>query len=155
LRGYVENPGYYFADSEQYKEQELDNLMLTQGWSRFNVSNAINSGSSNIENPFYMERGQFLSGHVKNFRGKNSVNSQILLIGTNGIVRELRTDSTGHFVENDIWYDIGTRFIVQAISEKGKQNQELKLDDPVFRHFTFKNIILIIMKNIIILNCIS
>ena len=141
LKGYVENPGYYFADSEQYKEQELDNLMLTQGWSRFNVSNAINSGSSNIENPFYMERGQFLSGHVKNFRGKNSVNSQILLIGTNGIVRELRTDSTGHFVENDIWYDIGTRFIVQAISEKGKQNQELKLDDPVFRHFTFKNII--------------
>ena len=141
LQGYVEQPGYYFADSEQYRERELDDLMLTQGWSRFDVTNILNDSDNAPHNPFYMERGQFLSGHVKNFRGKNSVNSEIILIGTNGIVRELKTDSTGHFVENDLWYDIGTRFIVQAISEKGRQNQELQLDDPVFRPFAFKNII--------------
>lgn len=137
ILGYVEQPGYYFSGTDSCHVRALDDLMLTQGWSRFDVSECLKS-KIDILNPFYLERGQFLSGYVKNFRGKNSINSEIILIGTNGIVRELVTDSLGSFVENDIWYDIGTRFIVQAISEKGRQNQELQLDEPIFRPYYSK-----------------
>jgi hypothetical protein len=35
LKGTVENPGYYLRDSSQAGQQALDNLLLTQGWSRF------------------------------------------------------------------------------------------------------------------------
>ncbi|QNP53714.1 hypothetical protein H9L05_09325 [Hymenobacter qilianensis] len=35
LKGYVENPGYYFQNKTPATEQALDHLMLTQGWRRF------------------------------------------------------------------------------------------------------------------------
>jgi hypothetical protein len=35
LRGHVENPGYYVRDSSATGRAAADNLMLTQGWSRF------------------------------------------------------------------------------------------------------------------------
>ncbi len=36
LKGYVHNPGYYFAGQGDSARLALDNLMLTHGWSRYN-----------------------------------------------------------------------------------------------------------------------
>ncbi|NER14117.1 hypothetical protein GWK08_11745 [Leptobacterium flavescens] len=36
LRGHVENAAYYFRDMDRKKEYDLDILLLTQGWSRYN-----------------------------------------------------------------------------------------------------------------------
>ena len=132
LEGYVESPGYYFSGDYSLKQHDMDVLMLTQGWRRFNINDVL-QGAPVVPKLFYLERGQFLSGHVKNYWGKKSLNSDIILIGTNGIARKLQTDSTGHFVENDIWFDIGTRFIVQALRKDGKDNLELELDNQEFR----------------------
>lgn len=35
LKGNIENPEYYFANNTAEADEALDNLMLTQGWSRF------------------------------------------------------------------------------------------------------------------------
>ncbi|XLS30644.1 hypothetical protein ACJD0Z_07410 [Flavobacteriaceae bacterium M23B6Z8] len=35
IKGYVENPGYYFKNVDRRKEYDLDLLLLTQGWSRY------------------------------------------------------------------------------------------------------------------------
>ena len=132
LEGYVESPGYYFSGDYSLKQHDMDVLMLTQGWRRFKLSDVL-QGAPIKPKYYYLERGQFLSGHVKNYWGKKSLNTDIILIGTNGIARKLQTDSTGHFIENDIWFDIGTRFIVQALRKDGKDNLELELDDQEFR----------------------
>ena len=132
LEGYVESPGYYFSGDYSLKQHDMDVLMLTQGWRRFKLSDVLQGVPANPKY-YYLERGQFLSGHVKNYWGKKSLNTDIILIGTNGIARKLQTDSTGHFVENDIWFDIGTRFIVQALRKDGKDNLELELDNQEFR----------------------
>ena len=132
LEGYIESPGYYFQGNYSQKQHDMELLMLTQGWRRFNINDVL-QGAPVAPKHFYLERGQFLSGHVKNYWGKKSLNMDIILIGTNGIARKLQTDSTGHFVENDIWYDIGTRFIVQALRKDGKDNLELQLDNQEFK----------------------
>jgi hypothetical protein len=36
LRGYIESPNYYFEDSTAKARMALDNLLMTQGWRRFN-----------------------------------------------------------------------------------------------------------------------
>ena len=36
LKGYVEDPQFYFENSDAFKNQALDDLMMTQGWRRFN-----------------------------------------------------------------------------------------------------------------------
>lgn len=41
LKGRVENPNYYLTIGGNEKEQAIDNLMLTHGWSRFNWSDIM------------------------------------------------------------------------------------------------------------------
>ena len=36
VKGVIEQPKYYFTDTNQKKEYELDNLLITQGWSSYN-----------------------------------------------------------------------------------------------------------------------
>ena len=133
LKGYVENPGYYFNGDVLSKDKDLDYLLLTQGWSKFSLQHILQDSYSRTRE-YYLERGQFLSGRVKNYWGKRPLyDNSIILIGSNGIARELQTDSSGYFIEDDLWYDQDTRFVVQALTPKGKSNLELYLDEPKFR----------------------
>ena len=133
LKGYVECPGYYFNGDLESKDLDLEHLLLTQGWSKFSLQEILQNSYSR-DRKYYLERGQFLSGRVKNYWGKRPLfDNSIILIGTNGIARELQTDSTGYFVEDDLWYDEGTRFVVQALTPKGRSNLELQLDNQEFR----------------------
>ncbi|RED46529.1 hypothetical protein DFQ10_101300 [Winogradskyella eximia] len=42
LKGNIENAGYYFSDIDRKKKYELDNLLLTQGWSSYNWHTIFN-----------------------------------------------------------------------------------------------------------------
>ncbi len=41
LKGYIHNPAWYFEDQNDSTRLALDNLLLTQGWSRFNWSKLL------------------------------------------------------------------------------------------------------------------
>lgn len=41
LKGYVEDPSFYFSDTIPLAERALDNLMITQGWRRFDWNEVI------------------------------------------------------------------------------------------------------------------
>jgi hypothetical protein len=43
LKGHIENPGYYFTATEPTVAEAADNLMLTQGWSRFRWEDLLTS----------------------------------------------------------------------------------------------------------------
>ncbi len=46
LRGNIESPGYYFKNINAETDAALDNLMLTQGWRRFQWNNILNGKSA-------------------------------------------------------------------------------------------------------------
>ncbi|MEO7522486.1 MAG: hypothetical protein ABIT58_00250, partial [Ferruginibacter sp.] len=52
LRGYIYNPGYYFESDDAEHRQALDNLMLTHGWTRYNVRQ--NTASDKTNNDHYL-----------------------------------------------------------------------------------------------------
>ncbi|WP_394749783.1 hypothetical protein [Spongiimicrobium salis] len=62
IRGFVENPGYYFNDLNAKKESELDLLLLTQGWSRYQWTNILNRPP---EDEFEFEQGLRFDAVVK------------------------------------------------------------------------------------------
>lgn len=136
LTGYIEQAGYYFEKYDQEHIEALDNLMLTQGWSRFNIEEIL-AHAKLPEPKYFVERGQYLSGYVKNFLGKDSKGATIRIFGNNGIMAQCFTNEKGRFVNEDIWFDEGTRFTVQAISAKGKKSIELLLDEQQFEKPTF------------------
>ena len=61
LRGAVENPQYYFSNSDRKKKFELDVLLLTQGWSRYSWDKIFTSQPK----PSYdFENGIAINGFV-------------------------------------------------------------------------------------------
>ena len=61
VRGYVENPAYYFRGFDPKKSFDLDLLLLTQGWSRYEWKNIFNRAPV-INFPY--ENGLTLKGSI-------------------------------------------------------------------------------------------
>ncbi|WP_394749781.1 hypothetical protein [Spongiimicrobium salis] len=59
LHGFVENPAYYFKDMNAKKRGQLDVLLLTQGWSKYNWNAILNRAPEQL---YVFERGISLNG---------------------------------------------------------------------------------------------
>jgi TonB-dependent SusC/RagA subfamily outer membrane receptor len=127
LRGYVENPGYYFDSNTPEKAQALDNLMLTQGWRRFVWKEILSDKTPS--RPFALERTQSIGGEVVRLNAKAAGVSQLTIFQT-GAKRGMalvNTDSDGSFVVGGFEGKDTARVVVQARKEKGGSNLLIKL----------------------------
>ncbi|WP_394749780.1 hypothetical protein [Spongiimicrobium salis] len=59
IKGFVENPSYYFRNVNAKKRAELDVLLLTQGWSKYNWNTVLNKAPKPLH---VFERGITLNG---------------------------------------------------------------------------------------------
>ena len=60
LKGYIENPTYYFEADDEEHRMALDRLMLTQGWSRYDWQQMSGAAPFNVEH--YTEGALVLDG---------------------------------------------------------------------------------------------
>lgn len=61
VKGFIENPKYYFENMNKKKKYELDILLLTQGWSRYDWKNIFNKKPLTTHR---FENGITISGRV-------------------------------------------------------------------------------------------
>jgi len=61
LKGHIESPDYYFSNNDPQAGEALENLLLTQGWSRYRWENILQGESSSFE---YLPEygGQLITG---------------------------------------------------------------------------------------------
>ncbi|MFU8811585.1 MAG: hypothetical protein ACNA78_01385 [Balneolaceae bacterium] len=79
LRGYIEQPGYYFELNED-RSRELDLLMLTQGWRSYNMEELVNFEGVDL---FSMpETGLIISGSVQSQFRRNPIVDANVMIST-------------------------------------------------------------------------
>lgn len=130
LKGYIEDPAFYFRNVNRSTDRMLDMLMLTQGWTRFDLPKVMRGELA--EPPYYLEKGQAISGTVKNFWGKDAQNAQLLIFSTTGIIQSAMADTSGHFILDGIAFADGTQFVVQAQSKKGRKSVEVLVDKDQF-----------------------
>lgn len=128
LKGHVHAPAYYFSGAPGATEA-LDLVMMTHGWRRFDFSTLVREGK--VERPYPIERGQVVSGRVENLWGRQSRAANLILFSTSGIVQVGDADDNGKF-SIDISYPDSTRFVLQALSEKGRRNVVATIDKDVF-----------------------
>jgi TonB-dependent SusC/RagA subfamily outer membrane receptor len=62
LNGYVEDPQFYFTDTDAGKFQALDNLMLTQGWRRFSWDKVLSGKQPEPE--YKIEKNITIEGKI-------------------------------------------------------------------------------------------
>lgn len=128
LRGFIEKPNYYFTDVNANKVKQLDNLLLTQGWRRFEWKNILTDSYPSLV--FEAEKSMQVSGKVISMSGKPIIGGKVTLFSSSGtqFLIDTLTDSNGQFRFDNLYFNDSTKFIVQARNEKDKKNVEIQLD---------------------------
>ncbi|HEY0054626.1 MAG TPA: hypothetical protein VGB63_04645 [Pedobacter sp.] len=135
LKGEIENPGYYMQDTRTARVwQDLDHLLLTQGWTGFEFAEVFKP----VKNPKYQAETQFLiKGKVTNAFNKPISSSGVSLLSQKPyFVRETRTDERGDFYFEQIFPIDTAEFFIQAKNKNGKNfNVGIEMEEfvpPVF-----------------------
>jgi TonB-dependent SusC/RagA subfamily outer membrane receptor len=128
IMGYVEKPNYYFLKNDIKTQQDLDNLMLTQGWRRILWKNVISGLPPNIR--FEPEKTLKISGTITTYGGKPSPNSKVSLFSSSGgfFATDTVSDAQGRFSFDNLVFNDSTKFIVQARNAKNKKSVDIKMD---------------------------
>ncbi|MFD1769342.1 TonB-dependent receptor plug domain-containing protein [Sphingobacterium suaedae] len=129
LKGYIENPGYYFYP--EVKDNEIDNLLLTQGWRKIDLS------ALPVEEPAFMpEKSITIKGQARKLgRKAPAPNAKMTLISSKNFMDYIDTVATedGYFEFDNLFFPDSVKFLITAKDEKGKNNIDIivpKIENP-------------------------
>ena len=129
LKGFIENPSWYFDSEDADRDTALDLLMLVQGWERYDWQTM--TGQKEFRERHRIEENLTLNGWIMNSSGKKPMDSiEVLasLIPNDKTLTETysyRTDSSGYF-----GFDIGPEFYDKAKFSISAQPKRKRLIGP-------------------------
>ena len=132
LKGYIEEPGYYFRNDDNATLENLDLIMLTHGWARFKW-NDIESNA--VINSKEKDSSLSISGKLTNNKNAPLSHYAISLISKSGntFIGIDTTNEQGEFHFAGIDYSDSTSFFIQIKNRKGI-NEDVNVSiDPL--HF--------------------
>lgn len=127
LKGYIEQPNYYFAHPDNATAAALDVLMLTQGYRRFEWKTLSANAPNDIM--YQPEKSLTISGTIKTRAGKPSPNAKVILISTarGAFFADTVADKNGRFVFV-IDFPDSTVFAVKALNANGGRAVVIDMD---------------------------
>ncbi|RKR81472.1 carboxypeptidase family protein [Mucilaginibacter gracilis] len=117
LKGYVEDPTYYFQHTDE-AWKALDALLLTQGW----VGYDLRKINQPIKRDYDAEYEFMVKGTVTNLFNKPISNSSVLLLskGKQNFVKDTTTNKEGRFTFKNFPPIDKSTFIITARNARGK-----------------------------------
>jgi hypothetical protein len=116
LRGAIESPGYYFASTNAETDEALDNLMLTQGWRRFQWNQLLDAKPTTFN--FLPEyNGHIIAAKIVNTLTNAPAKNIVTYMGIPGKRVQLyvsKSDSTGRLIYNTKGFYGPNEIIVQT-----------------------------------------
>ncbi len=128
IKGYVEQPNYYFTNVSKKTIMDLDALMLTQGYHRFDWKKLRNSEMPVIT--YAPEDELIISGKLVTNSNKPVARGKVSLLSTEGgAMLDTITNNQGHFVFDRLTFADSTRMVLQGLNSNGNDNVKVLLDD--------------------------
>ena len=127
LRGFIEKPGYYFNHSDEKSVNDLDVLMLTQGYRRFSYKNIIADKYPPLT--FLPEQGIEISGIVRNNTGLPISKANVrLFIPDKAYSTQTIADANGIFRFYNVLVSDSSKIKVSARDNANGSNLVLSID---------------------------
>jgi TonB-dependent SusC/RagA subfamily outer membrane receptor len=123
LRGNIEYPEYYFKDLSKLVQNDLDILMMTQGWRRFDWPTVVLN--QKIEPDFPFEKGIEISGRItREFFGLplGDIKVDLTMMDEYNDVFSTRSDYNGNFNFSNLEYYDTLNVQIVARRNNGKKN---------------------------------
>jgi TonB-dependent SusC/RagA subfamily outer membrane receptor len=118
LKGYIEQPNYYFINPTVKTNSELDLVMLTHGYRHFEWKQILDKTSPSPA--WQPEKGLEISGMVKGLSGKPVANGAVTLLPREGGLLSSMTNDQGVFHFTGLMFNDTTHFMLNAINATGK-----------------------------------
>jgi len=133
LQGYIEQPNYYFNHPDGHTKADLDVLMLTQGYHRFEWKEILNDNFPALT--YQPEKTLEITGQVTTSGGKPIVKGRVTLISTQGglFTLDTVTDEHGNFAFKNLIFKDSLKFALQARTAKKGSNVRIDLDNVGFQ----------------------
>lgn len=128
IKGYVENPNYYFTNIDSNKIRDLDNLLLTHGWRRFKWKEILANQHPSLLYP--AEKSLAIDGKVMSENGKPAPGAAVTLLSKNGsgFMLTTQTDDAGDFVFDKLNPADDAQFLIQAAAKNGNKNVTITIN---------------------------
>lgn len=117
VKGYIENPAYYFKKENQKRNEHLDLLLLTQGWTQFSVKEMITDLNPPYQYDF--EAGFKIKGNVF----PKPTNQLALMTKDNVIIDKIFLNEKKDFSFNNLLIYKGDHMKISFIKN---QNEAIK-----------------------------
>lgn len=131
IKGYIEGPNDYFLSDDAQTDRNLDLLMLTQGWRRFETQQVLDKTTKAHE--FTNEYSASITGEVKGFFGNAARNPKLSIYCQKlGIIDAYELGTSNKFSLTDLNIPDSTIYILQAQGRKGGNSLELEIYPEVF-----------------------
>lgn len=136
LRGYVECPGSYFRSDDPEARAALDELMLTQGWRRYDVPALLRGEYAEPE--YALEAGQQISGRIVraglvNTRKRLGKYRMAMIVPRYGYLAEAPVRADGCFDLDGFDFPDSTAFVLRPQTTTGRmRNAFVKVDPETF-----------------------
>ncbi|MCW3106110.1 MAG: hypothetical protein JWQ09_616, partial [Segetibacter sp.] len=130
IKGYVHNPGYYFANNADSTANNLDLVMLTHGWRRYNWANLAKGRKPTLKYPFdnYLSLDARVFGVTTASPLRNDEELLVFIQGKDSSSQFLQMRKTGvdkFSLPNIVFYDTATVYY-QFMKDK-KAEKEMSL----------------------------
>ena len=128
LKGFVERPGYYFADTTERFRKDLDLLMLTQGYRGFEWKQVLDGARANLV--YQPEAGLSITGNITNLANKAIAGGTVNLIpAKGGGLLTTSSDAGGGFSFTNLIFTDTAKFMLNAVNIKGGNNTKIHFFD--------------------------
>ncbi len=139
LRGYINNPGWYFEKKDENTKVALDNLMLIHGWSRFSWKKILAGDlpEKRYTDDYYMS----ISGTIFSGTSKRPVEGGRLKIlieaGDSSVSRyEMAVNDNGRFIKDSLVFMGESKVYYEYSDKKGVEKQIQVVTDSAGFSFT-------------------
>ena len=129
LKGHIQDPGYYFDPKNQDREEAMDYLMLTQGWRKFTIKEALSGTFPKAKFP--AEQGITIRGNLKNPKtGATEAEGTVSFLSLYPIIasEETQTDRNGKFEFRDLIFFDSTGVILEGKTKNKRSDLEIQLE---------------------------
>lgn len=147
LKGYIHQPGYYFASPSPRKQTELDVLLMVHGWRKYDMSQAISTAPFT---PLQLPETQLaLNGQVKSTILKNKLKdialSVIVKKDDQFITGGTVTDENGRFTIPVEDFEGTTEAVIQTrkVGKERNKDASILIDrnfSPAPRAYSYKEL---------------
>lgn len=138
VQGYIEKPNYYFHDVNEKKLEDLDLLLMTQGYRKYKYSDIALGKMPNIR--MLPEQSLTVSGTIRRADGMPLANGRLLLqIPEKSFYKDGTTDDQGRFNFTNLAFKDSLQVVINARNNLNSENLMIMVDGEPFPSIT-KNI---------------